>query len=62
MAEKKNERLSADELLRRLKENIGEDAPDLEAVKRSRGDGGRSRMGKNVLEVCAAADILAELL
>ena len=28
MAEKKNERLSADELLRRLKENIGEDAPD----------------------------------
>ncbi|MBR5768344.1 MAG: hypothetical protein IKX86_06710 [Clostridia bacterium] len=28
MAEKKNERLSADELLKRLKENIGEDAPD----------------------------------
>ncbi len=37
---------------------IGEDAPDLEAVRRSRGDGGRSRMGKNVLEVCAAADIV----
>ena len=37
---------------------IGEDAPDLEAVRKSRGDGGRSRMGKNVLEVCAAADIV----
>lgn len=37
---------------------VGESAPDLEAVKKSRGDGGGSRIGKNVLEVCAAADIV----
>ena len=37
---------------------IGEDAPDLETVRRSRADGGASHMGKNVLEVCAAADIV----
>ena len=36
--------------------SINEDAPDLDAVKNSRG--GKSRLGDNVLELCRAADIV----
>ena len=35
---------------------IEKTAPDLEAVKASRADQGPSRLGKNVLEICALAD------
>ena len=38
--------------------HVGEEAPDLEAVKRSRGEGHHSRMGDNVIDICRAADIV----
>jgi len=38
--------------------SVGEKVPDIEMIKRMRGDGGSSRMGDNVLEVCRAADIV----
>ncbi|MBQ6540130.1 MAG: D-alanine--D-alanine ligase [Oscillospiraceae bacterium] len=37
---------------------VGEDAPDIEAVKRSRVQDDDSRIGDNVIEVCRAADIV----
>ncbi len=37
---------------------IGEDAPDLERLFRSRGDESPCRIGKNIPEICAAADIV----
>ncbi len=37
---------------------VGEDAPDIEAVKRSRVQDNDSRIGDNVIEVCRAADIV----
>lgn len=37
---------------------IGEQAPDLDAVKASRAQDNDSRMGDNVIEVCRAADIV----
>lgn len=36
---------------------IGEDAPDLDAIMAMR-EGGRGRIGQNVMEICAAADIV----
>lgn len=36
---------------------VGEQEPDLEAVKKSRNQEGNSLLGKNVLKICAAADI-----
>jgi len=35
---------------------IGEDVPDLEALRKQRG--GRGRIGANIIEVCSAADIV----
>lgn len=37
---------------------ISESAPDLESVKASRKEGGDSRIGVNLIEVCMAADIV----
>lgn len=37
---------------------IGTDAPDLEALRASRGADIRGRIGKNIPEICAAADIV----
>lgn len=37
---------------------VTEEAPDLEAVRRSRKDQGPSLLGKDVLAVCAMADIV----
>lgn len=37
---------------------IGEEIPDLEALKHMRGQGDDSRIGGNVVEVCRAADIV----
>jgi D-alanine-D-alanine ligase len=37
---------------------VGEDAPDIDAVKRSRVQDNDSRIGDNVIEVCRAADIV----
>ena len=36
---------------------IGEDAPDLDAIMAMR-EGGHGRIGHNVMEICAAADIV----
>lgn len=41
-----------------LSASIGADAPDLEALRASRGADIRGRIGKNIPEVCAAADIV----
>ncbi len=38
--------------------NISEEAPDLEAVKAMRADGGKSFFGPHVLELCGMADIV----
>jgi D-alanine-D-alanine ligase len=37
---------------------VGENAPDIEAVKKSRKQNNDSRIGDNVIEVCRAADIV----
>jgi len=37
---------------------VGETVPDLEALRRARGQANDSRMGDNVVEVCRAADIV----
>jgi D-alanine-D-alanine ligase len=37
---------------------VGETVPDLEALRRARGQANDSRMGDNVIEVCRAADIV----
>lgn len=37
---------------------VSETAPDLAAVKASRGQGNNSRMGDNIIEICRAADIV----
>ena len=37
---------------------VGEHAPDIEAVKKSRKQANNSRIGDNVIEVCRAADIV----
>ena len=37
---------------------VGENAPDIEAVKRSRNQDNDSRIGDNVIEICRAADIV----
>ena len=37
---------------------IGETAPDLESIRRSRAQNNDSRMGDNIIEICRAADIV----
>ena len=37
---------------------VGESAPDLDDIRASRGDDGRVSIGANLLEVCAAADVV----
>jgi len=38
--------------------HVGESVPDLEALRRARGQDNDSRIGDNILEVCRAADIV----